>query len=168
MTVGAWARWYTGAKSRPYLIDGDDLTYRMGAEWLSGMQVADWGAGLGWLRNYVPEHLYTGIDGTESVYADIVTDLATYDVPSQAVFMRHVLEHDERWGSILGNAVRAAQEKLFLVIYTPMVKQTHVHLYEPTLGVPEIHFCLSDIRERLVGKVEILMVGQETVFQVTK
>lgn len=168
MSLGSWTRWYAGAKSRPYLIDGDDLTYRLGAEWLAGLEVADWGSGLGWLRNYVPADKYLGIDGTTTPYADVVADLASYDEPSQAVFMRHVLEHDERWPAILANAVRAAQSKLFLVLYTPLVPVTKVALYEPTLGVPEIHFALGDILAWLQGKVDIEHVGSETVFRVTK
>lgn len=170
MPIDAWTPWgYATADSRPYLVNGDDETYRLGAQWLEGLHVSDWGCGLGWMRKYVPADLYTGIDGTPSRYADIVADLADFIHPTQGLFMRHVLEHDERWPAILDNALKSFGTRMFLVLYTPLVEETHVHLWEPTLHVPEIHFALEDIMRPLHGlKVEIAVVGTETCFRIER
>lgn len=163
-----WAPWYSTVTERqPYNINGDDETYRMGAEWLSGMDVADWGCGLGWMREYIPMNRYHGIDGTDSPFADTVADLVSYRRRSEGIFMRHVLEHSEKWKLILNGALHCFQKRFFLVLYTPLVEETHVHLTEPTLNVPEIWFHLDDITD-IIGLIphQVETVGTETVIKV--
>jgi hypothetical protein len=165
-----WSPWYADVvEPRPYLIDDSDATYRLGAEWLDGLFIFDWGCGLGWMRRFVPPGKYTGIDGTPTPFADVVADLATYDSLSEAIFMRHVLEHNIEWRVILRNAVASFTKRMFLVLYTPLVEETHVYLTEPELGVPEIHFRFEDITEELQGLPHTAEpVGSETVIRIEK
>lgn len=154
---------------QPYLIEDNDLTYRLGAEFLEGLEVHDWGCGLGWMRNYVPEDKYVGVDETASQFADVVADLREYLHPGESIYMRHVLEHNEDWKLILANAVASFGARFCLVLYTPLADETHVHLVEPELDVPEIRFHIDDITQWLQGLTYgVDPVGSETIIRVTR
>jgi hypothetical protein len=100
---------------------GDDTTYRMGADFLRGLSVEDWGCGLGWYKQF-HEGPYVGIDGSKSIATDIVGDLmgrTHVQTKPEAIFMRHVLEHNRTWRVILRNAVLAFQKRMVVVVFTP-------------------------------------------------
>ena len=114
--LGKWSEWYNEtSKQAPY---GDEMTYRMAAEWLKGLSVADWGCGLGWFRRF-HEGEYVGIDGTANPFADIVADLTIYEAKSEGILIRHVMEHDLNWLKILANVIDAAQKRLVIIVFTP-------------------------------------------------
>lgn len=141
--LGKWERWYAMVTDpEPY---GNSPTYAMGAEWLDGLEIEDWGCGKGWMRNFVDEALYTGIDGSASPFADAVVDLVHYDSNVEGIFMRHVLEHDWRWFYILGNALRSFTKRMFLVLFTPTSDVTHEIAWNEDPGVPDISFSIADI-----------------------
>lgn len=141
--MGLWESWYVGLTDpQPY---GDDTTYQRGADWLSDCElVEDWGCGKGWMRKFVSTG-YRGIDGTASMFADIVADLVAYRSTVPGVFMRHVLEHDYRWREILENAVASFTERMVLVVFTPMAAITHEITFHLTPGVPDMGFAESDL-----------------------
>lgn len=97
---------------------GDDTTYELGAAWLRGLHVADWGAGWGRFAELFDGPV-TSIDGTESPKIAYVADLQTYVKGSHGIFLRHVLEHNEGWEQILTNALVSCKMRLFLAVYTP-------------------------------------------------
>lgn len=168
--VGKWDRWYAGLdEEQPY---GLTETYQLGADFLRGCAlIEDWGCGKGWMRRYVPAERYRGIDGSRTPFADEIVDLATYRSDVPGVFMRHVLEHDYRWQAILDNAVASFRQRMVLVLFTPLVHETHELTFAPDPGVPDLAFKLADLTDRFGGarwRHETLQTatqyGVETVF----
>lgn len=127
---------------------GDSTTYEMGAQWLEGLFVEDWGCGLGGLRRFVPETQYRGIDGTWSRFADEVVDLEQYRSEVPGVFMRGVLEHNWGWQRILDNALASFSHRMALIFFTPWAEETHPIKIYPEFGVPDLSFRREDIVER--------------------
>jgi hypothetical protein len=148
--VGLWDRWYAGlTEPAPF---GDTRTYRDGADWLADCAlIEDWGCGKGWMRRFVSPDRYRGIDGSTSPFADEVVDLATYRSDVPAVFMRHVLEHNHDWATILANALASAHDRLFVVLFTPLVDTTQEIAYAEDPGVPDIAFHLPDITDHMTA-----------------
>lgn len=142
--VGAWDRWYELLRHGPEPYS-NSMTYALGAAWLRGLFVSDWGCGKGWARQLYPPGLYRGVDGSHSPFADVIADLADYHEPSEGIFMRHVIEHDLRWRRILTNALTAFTKRMTLVLFTPLVKQTHNLGWDTEPVVPNIAFALDDI-----------------------
>jgi hypothetical protein len=170
--VGVWDVWYAGSgreEPRPY---GDVHTYGIGADWLAGCGlVADWGCGFGWLRTLIEPDRYIGIDGSQTPHADIIADLTEYREPTPGVFMRHVIEHNREWRKVLANAVASAQERMVLILFTPMADATCDLPTDHGLDVPDISFALVDLEPFFDGmtvQMETLATGTqygvETVF----
>jgi hypothetical protein len=117
--AGKWAPWYNKKRLTQERYGDDDIAYQLGADWLRDLHVEDWGCGRGWFRKFIPEHLYTGIDGTASPFADIVVDLTEYRSTTEGIFLRGVLEHNDEWRTILDNALASATKRIFIAIFTP-------------------------------------------------
>lgn len=146
--VGKWERWYgmLGDDPEPY---GLTETYQIGADWLAGCAlIEDWGCGKGWFRTLVEPDRYRGIDGSHSKFADQIVDLAAYTSDVPGIFMRHVLEHDYRWESILSNALSSFRDRMALVLFTPLnevgVKEI---AFSPDPGVPDLSFCKAELEK---------------------
>jgi hypothetical protein len=147
--MGRWDGWYRGVvEAEPY---GGDLTYQLGAEWLDGMAVEDWGCGKGWMRRFVPAGLYRGIDGSWSPHADEVVDLESYRSDVDGIFMRHVLEHCFGWPLVLENALRSFRRRMALVLFTPFGEVTREIGFCEEVGVPDISFRREDLTGQLDG-----------------
>ena len=142
---GKWDDHYRDLQAlEPY---GQDESYRLIAEWLSPCaSIEDWGCGKGWLRRFIDEDAYRGIDGSCSPFADIVADLTTYTSKVEGIALRHVLEHSDDWPDILANALESFEVRLCIVLFTPLTDETTVLMREPEYGdVPVISFALDDI-----------------------
>lgn len=140
-----WSRWYSllGGEPRPY---GDTETYQLGADFLKDCAlVEDWGSGAGWFSRFVSAERYRGIDGSKSPFTHIYADLAYYKSDVPGIFMRHVIEHDYRWAQILENAVASFRERMVLITFTPLVRETKVLSTEEEINVPNIAFSLRDL-----------------------
>ena len=149
---GAWTEHYADLTDpEPY---GDDTSYRMADAWTAECAtVADWGCGKGYMRKFIPPERYIGIDGSPSRFADRVEDLTEYRVKTEGVILRHVLEHEHEWESILDNAVASYTKRLFIAVFTPSVDRTHVLMTEPEYGdVPVVAFNTDDILDRIAGE----------------
>lgn len=104
----------------PLRFGHDDITYKLGAEFIGDLPVEDWGCGLGWYRKFA-QGPYIGVDGSISMYCDKVADLREYRTSTPALFMRHVLEHNPfEWRVILDNALTSFRQRMVLVLHTPM------------------------------------------------
>jgi len=105
---------------------GGTITYERGLGWLAETcdTIEDWGAGTAFGRRYVPEGHYLAIDGSPSPFADRVIDLTGYLSSPDGIFMRHVLEHNQDWRVILGNACASFRKRFALVIFTPFGDRT--------------------------------------------
>ncbi|HVC67579.1 MAG TPA: hypothetical protein VND44_08300 [Acidimicrobiales bacterium] len=152
-TTGNTAKWqslYAGVES-PRAYD-DSVTYRLGAEFLSGCEtVEDWGCGLGWMRNFVPADRYIGVDGSYSRFADRLVDLETYTSNAPGIFMRHILEHNYGWERILQNALASFGERFVLVTFTPYGETTREIAFHDDPGVPDISFAKDDLTRHFAG-----------------
>ena len=113
--LGRWAPWY--GPGRPPRSYGPADTYRIAADWLEGLAVADWGCGYGAFRAH-HRGAYLGVDGTAGA-ADVVADLRSYRTPSEGVLLRHVLEHNPDWRPILDGAIASFTRRMVLVVFTP-------------------------------------------------
>src|SRR5665213_1564617 len=110
-SVGLWDRHYGLAnETAPY---GDSRTYQLAADWVASCDsVEDWGCGLGWLRKFISEEAYLGVDGSHSPFADVIDDIATRQTSCEGLVMRHVIEHNYNWADILDNAVNSFTKRL--------------------------------------------------------
>jgi hypothetical protein len=149
--MNKWDCWYGDLDpSRPESF-GDPFTYSLGAKFLeSCATIEDWGCGKGGFRPWCPPNArYIGIDGSATPFADRTADLALYRSRTEGIFMRHVLEHDERWARVLCNAAASFSSKMVLVTFTPEAPSTHVIAITDDIGVPDIAFRRHDLLEIL-------------------
>jgi hypothetical protein len=114
---GTAVRWARPDKS----IYGREESYRLAASWLAPCgEVADWGAGGGRFRKYLPPGVrYYRIDGTPSPGTDLVADLADLLCPWPGILLRHVIDNTFEPFKVLGNALSSFQQRLAVVTYTP-------------------------------------------------
>jgi hypothetical protein len=121
--VGHWNKWYWKSKIRslfPFAgrserLYGDSTTYHLAADFLIDVaEVEDWGCGYGGFRKFCKTK-YIGIDGSSySPAASKIVDLADYRSEAEGILVRHVLEHNYEWESILQNAVSSFRKKMCL------------------------------------------------------
>jgi hypothetical protein len=121
--TGLWKAWWNGhERIKPYTVLGDPLSARRAAQLLNRRQihtVADWGCGMAGLKPMLrPDQQYIGIDGTKGPCVDIVADLCNFRQAADAVHMRHVLEHNLGWRTILDNAIASARHTLIVTLFT--------------------------------------------------
>jgi hypothetical protein len=127
MTEGVNSQWWDfrgWPAPKPY---GSTETYEKGMTWLDEacVDIADWGCGLTWAKQYAKRASYHAVDGSvNNPFADEVADLRTYAKPSDGIFMRHVLEHNMEWRDILANAVAAFRKRFVLIMFTPFAETT--------------------------------------------
>lgn len=115
-----WDTLYQNLPSEPSaFVYGDTETYKLGADFLTDCAVVeDWGVGAGGFKRYRKDAI--GVDGSMTPHADEIADLTEYQSICDGIFMRHVLEHNREWKSILSNALQSAEEKLVIVLFTPL------------------------------------------------
>lgn len=171
--IDRWAGWYHGLEEpEPY---GDVATYHLAAEFLSDCHlVQDWGCGKGFFRT-VRKGEYLGIDGTDTPFCDVVSDLTDFRSEADGVLLRHVLEHNYRWQTILDNAIATVRRKLCIILFTPVAEFTHEIAYTEELGVPDLSFSLDQLRTYLgdfavtIEHIESnTQYGQETIIRATR
>lgn len=145
--IDRWLPWYgVDDTQQPY---GDPLTYRVGADFLRGLSVEDWGCGYGWFRS-VHEGPYSGIDGTRSRWCDVVADLRQYKSQSEGIWMRGVLEHNPEWPVILDNVCASATDRLVIVVFTPDGGGQEIG-FTKELGVPDLAIPWSAVDNALTS-----------------
>lgn len=95
-------------------------TYRLAAEWLKDCAtVADWGGSTGFFGSCLPPSVkYTVVDGTVQLTDQVLADLRTYREPSDGILLRHVLEINAEWRTILRNALSAFCERMVVITHT--------------------------------------------------
>jgi SAM-dependent methyltransferase len=136
---------------------GGENSYRRGMAFLDGHGVIeDWGCGTAYAKRFLTKSRYVGVDGSPSPYVDRVADLQTYESRTDCIFMRHVLEHNWGWRSVLENAVRSFQRRMVLIIFTPLA--TDEQKIGDNDGIPD----LSLSREEVIGFFRHLVFTEES------
>lgn len=153
--VGKWDAHYEGMET-PHAYGTS--SYSVIADFMDGLAlVEDWGCGGGALRAYLhPGTKYVGVDGSRTPYADVHADLVQYGSLAPGIVLRHVLEHNDHWQQVLGNAVASFTDRLMVVLFTPVTQQTQVMFREPAYGhVPVISFRLGDLMAEFPADVHV-------------
>jgi hypothetical protein len=154
-----WNVFYSNYKGERQIYC-DDSTVRKGAAFLNVPDVKvieDWGCGYGGLKNYIGStQKYIGIDGSASPFADEIVDLEEYTSKVDAIFMRHVLEHNPNWGKILKNVMASFEKRMVLILFTPFLEITRIINEYPYWGntnisMVDIAFKKEDITQYFVG-----------------
>lgn len=176
---GLWEQKYE-RDIRPRMY-GDPLTAKIASAFLNQPDihvVEDWGCGYGSFKSYLSTHqTYVGVDGSSAAYSDVVTDLENYTSATDAIHMRHVLEHNLRWRRILGNAVESFRKRIVLTVFTPLGDRTEIIARYPdfygtgvtmidiSFGRSELLDCLSDLH--IFAEMTVMsdtQYGVETMF----
>lgn len=151
--TGAWD--YSEAEQFSY---DEETSYRKGMAFLDGHgRIEDWGCGTAFAKRFVHRSDYVGVDGSASRYCDVTADLQDYRSETDCIFMRHVLEHNWGWRSILRNAVSSFRSRMTLIVFTPFGDSEH-KLSEEN-GVPDFAFN----KEELLSYFSGLSVTEETI-----
>lgn len=164
-TKSPWEEHYRAhAEPRPY---GDTVTYEKAARFFEGLEtVEDWGCGWKWFRRHLnPAIRYKGVDGAHSTSADEVANLTQYTSRADGILLRHVLEHNFAWQTILANAVHSFRKKLAIVLFTPFRDATGTIAYNGAIDVPDLAFAKADIIRHLDGLKWSLEENLETKTQ---
>lgn len=148
---------------------GQELSYVAGMKWLARCSmVEDWGCALAYAKNYCTT-AYRGVDGTSGA-AEIIADLSSYKSDVEGIFMRHILEHNHDWRTILRNAIDSFSERMTLVLYRPLQDVERVVMEKPLeLDLPRFEL-VDEISIFLAGIeiVEDAAHGHETIFYLRK
>lgn len=172
------ANWNYGASPQfPY---GDETSYRKAIEFLDGPYIIeDWGCGTAWARRFVKHGRYIGIDGNYSLHCNVVADLRTYRSEADGILMRHIIEHNYEWKTILDNALASFRKRFALVLFTPFSDVTRTLQMSKVAGgedrVPDLSFRKHDLLDMIGSlscKEESLVTGtqygQEHIFYISK
>jgi len=151
-----WNEWYKGLTLNDCgsFCYGDTLTYKLGYDFLQSCDnIEDWGCGVGGFKRFFINNnttsKYTGVDGSNTPFADIKTDLTTYTSDIDGIYMRHVLEHNYDWKLILNNACSSFKHKMCLVLFTPFNDESKelAHNLQHGVDVPDLSFDKNELLE---------------------
>lgn len=164
--IGAWECIHFGEISQ---MLGHRESYVLAAKLLDDLDtVEDWGCGMGYAKQFFRQANYIGVDGSKTKWSDEVDNVATRKSSPRGILMRHVLEHNENWKEILQNAVRCAQKRLVLVVFTGLTPET-ITGHRDARGIPCHNFCPEDIECEFSGlKFVRCSVKTDTLWVVDK
>ena len=161
--AGKWERWYAKATERaPY---GDATSYQAAEKHVQGLAIEDWGCGTGWFQT-IHAGPYRGVDGSWSRFADVVADLAIYRSMTDAVLLRHVLEHNYEWRAIAANAFASAP-LVVVVLFTPIAEEQTEIAWNNQIGIPDLALPLDELAQ-IATKNGHSLVDHETLRTATQ
>jgi hypothetical protein len=124
------------------------------------------------MRQYVRGD-YRGVDGS-GPFADAIVDLCHYRSDVDGVFLRHVLEHNPEWRSILTNALASARRRCVIVLFTPLAAEETEMAWNADIGVPdlalprhELEAALSEYSWTALSKESQTQYGGETILLIS-
>jgi len=126
--LGLWNKWYENNAQKT--VYHDPTTAELAARFINQsdiITVEDWGCGLGGFEDYIGKHqTYIGLDGSNTQFAAKIIDLELYRSSVDAIHMRHVLEHNTAWQTVLINALSSFNKRMALTLFTPYQEKTTV------------------------------------------
>jgi hypothetical protein len=137
-------------------VYGDPTTAKLAADWLTSPDiktVEDWGCGFGGFENYTKKwQTYIGVDGSKTVAASVIADLVKYTSQADGILIRHVLEHNKSWESILKNCLASFKKRAAIVIFTPLnthteILNTHRNWQNTGIDIVDISFSWEDLKK---------------------
>ena len=147
-----WNKWYENITIDDVCFRyGNTETYDLGYTFLKECKtIEDWGCGIGGFKTrFEKENVnnYIGVDGSKTPFADIKADLTTYISNVDGIFMRHILEHNYDWKTILENACKSFTHKMCLVLFTPFSNETKEIAHNMNYGVdvPDLSLSKNEI-----------------------
>ena len=172
-----WNNWYKDVT----ILDighfryGNTITYKMGYDFLKTCdKIEDWGCGIGGFKQlFINEDLnkYIGVDGSKTPFSDIKADLIKYTSNVDGIFMRHVLEHNYEWQTILENACKSFRKKMCLIIFTHFSDETKeiAHNLQHGVDVPDMSLNkneLISVFEKYNITYEFITITSDTGYRV--
>jgi len=134
--------------------------------------IEDWGCGNCVLKKYVEsKKIYVGVDGSDTGYQDKIQDLEKYTTNVDAIYMQHVLEHNQEWEKIFRNLLQSFKYKAVLVLFTPFTEETKVlthntlkskNNYGQQIQVNDIAFCKKDL-VKIIEEYNIEWFSEENI-----
>ena len=125
-------------KPRPY---GATTTYQLALNWLKTCPlIEDWGCGSGYFGTLLPETItYRGLDGSTSPWGSpSEVSLTAYTSQVPGILIRHVLEHNWAWETILKNALTSFTQRLCLILFVPVIDGEQVVNRAEHGGIPDL------------------------------
>lgn len=165
-------RWdYAGKDQFAY---DEETSYQKGIDFLDGHgKIEDWGCGTAYAKRFVQKSDYVGVDGSQSDFASVKADLQDYRSNTDSIFMRHVLEHNWGWRTVLANAVASFSKRMVLIVFTPWADSEHCLATND--GIPDLSLNRDEVlgffkghrvrEETIQSKTEY---GQEVIFYIEK
>lgn len=139
ITNETWAEWWPKMYKdleKPTMYPGDNESYILAGGFLAGdEQVEEWGCATTWGRQFIPAP-YRGVDGAQSEFADLITDLSEYRSTTPNALIRHVLEHNWNWRTILNNFLDSFQKRGVVVLFIPLGLYDINRSFENRVGEP--------------------------------
>lgn len=131
-------------KAGDYTPFGSPLTYNKAAEWLKDCSlIEDWGCGRAFFSTIFEKGRVRSIDATKNPHVDLQADMAEYKSQVPGIIIRHMLEHNYDWATILENALGSFQQRMCIIIYTPFITDCFwkvLEIIEKWNNIPVIAF----------------------------
>jgi len=167
--VGLWDHKYKTYQGERKLY-GDPHTASMAAKFFNdeGVRlVEDWGCGYGGFKTFLRhDQVYVGVDGSETPFRDVEADLTHYGTVADGILLRHVLDHNTEWRSILANACASFRKKLVVILFTPFSDETKRINAHPSavagVRIPDIAFSKKELLDALPSHVKWELETVET------
>lgn len=150
--LGLWNKWYENNSQKT--VYHDPTTAELAARFINQdniITVEDWGCGLGGFEYYIGKHQsYIGLDGSNTQFASKIVDLELYRSSVDAIHMRHVLEHNIAWQTVLKNALSSFNKRMALTLFTPYQEKTtilaqYTNFNDTGVDMVDIGFSKDDI-----------------------
>lgn len=156
-------RWnYTNLGQVKY---GGNQTYSEPIAWFDevGGVLEDWGCGCAYAKRFVKRCNYVGLEGSCNDYADRCdVDLRTYTSKADCILLRHVLDHNEDWRSVLANGVQSFQKRMVVILLHDLGPETKVIIRHGSVKFPGV-VDMQFRREDLVPYLSPFLVREQRI-----
>lgn len=151
-----WGYLYKDVPEANNIRYGGAFSYEIAGAYLSGPgAVHDWGCGTMHARGYIFADGYQGFDGADAVerLGGKKVDFRTFNPqPVSKALMRHVLEHNWEWRTILCNFCASFVDRACIVFFIEPGEGPDIDLVQEPEHPPGLQICESDFTKLLTGQ----------------